>query len=251
VGDPRRPNRPSNTFTHPPRANENEDGLCAGGTRHSRLLPVLLSTLIPGLGQAVKGQPKHASLTFLSGILLLASAWVIGRIGDWGAAIFFLMLVGLPWWAIQAYDAYLPFTHREPGLRFTFRTVWERAHDIRFLGALFLLTAFTDLYIIIANPAYSLTIFCTKPAGLLGVLAKAQSPTLHTLIGYGFVRLRRWSLLVYMAYAGFGLVNATANFACFGYGRVRTVFLLTLIAFTAYVFWRRACFHSGSKPPSL
>ncbi|MER3425211.1 MAG: hypothetical protein C4293_20290, partial [Nitrospiraceae bacterium] len=73
-----------------------------------------------------------------------------------------------------------------------------------------------------------------------------QSPTLHVLIGYGFLRLRRWSLLLYMAYAAFGLLNATANFACFGYGRVRTVFLLTLIAFTAYVLWRQRCFRTAN-----
>src|SRR5438132_14243010 len=103
-----------------------------------------------------------------------------------------------------------------------------------------------DLYIIVANPGYSLTVFCTKPAGLLGALAKAQSPTLHTLIGYGFLRLRRWSLLLYLAYAAFGLLNGTANYACFGYGRVRTGFRVTLIAFKAYIFWRGHAFTAPS-----
>lgn len=154
----------------------------------------------------------------------------------------FLMLLVLPWWAIQGYDAWLAAQPPEAGLRQTLKVIWDRAHDVRYLGALFLLTALTDLYIIVANPGYALTVFCTRPAGLLGALAKAQSPTLHILIGYGFLRLRRWSLLLYMAYAGFGLLNGSVNYACFGYGRVRTVFLVTLIAFTAYVFWRRRCF---------
>ncbi|MGH7233203.1 MAG: hypothetical protein ACREJU_17870 [Nitrospiraceae bacterium] len=224
------------------------DAPLPGVTRPARILPAILSAVIPGLGQAVKGQSKQASWIFFTGLLLLAVAWGLGRIGGWGAAIFFLMLVGLPWWVIQAYDAYLSFAQGSSGLRTTLQTAWQRAHDIRFLGALFLLTAFMDLYIILANPTYSLTIFCTKPAGMLGVLAKAQSPTLHVLIGYGFLRLRRWSLFVYMIYAAFGLVNATVNFACLGYGRVRTVFLLTLIAFTAYVFWRRTCFRPDGQP---
>jgi hypothetical protein len=209
-----------------------------------------LSAFFPGLGQAIKGQLTHASVTFLSGLVLLAAAWGIGGLWGTGAAIFFLMLLGLPWWVIQTYDAYLPVTGHT-GLGHTLRTVWQRAHDIRFLGALFLLTAATDFYIIVANPEYSLTIFCAKPTGWPGILAKAQSPTLHILIGYGFLRLRRWSLVLYLAYAAFGLLNATANFACLGYGRVRTAFLLTLIAFTAYVFWRRVCFRSKDAVPSL
>jgi hypothetical protein len=125
------------------------------------------------------------------------------------------------------------------GLTAAARRAWQRAHDLRFLGILFLITAATDFYIIVANPNYALTIFCTKPAGAFGILAKAQSPTLHVLIGYGFLRLRRWSYWLYVAYAVFGLVNAAANFGCFGYGRVRTVFAISLVAFTAYVIARR------------
>ena len=200
----------------------------------SPILPAILSVLVPGIGQAVTRQFNAASRIFAFGLILLVVAWGIGRLAGAGAAIFFLMLVVLPWWVLQAYDAYL--RPRSSGLLPALRIAWAQAHDIRFLGALFLLTALTDFYIIVANPAYSLTLFCVKPSGWLGVLAKAQSPTLHILIGYGFLRLRRWALMLYMAYTAFGLVNATANFACFGYGRIRTVFLATLIAFTIYVF---------------
>ena len=208
-------------------------------------LAALLSALLPGLGHAIRRRPEQAATTFVITAELLGCAWGIGSLTGRGAAIFFLMLLVLPWWAFQSYDAFLPHAPAQAGLaRFgcTLKVVWSRAHDVRYLGALFFLTAFTDLYIIIANPDYALTIFCTKPAGLWGGLAKAQSPTLHTLIGYGFMRLLRWSLLLYLAYAAFGFLNATANYACFGYGRVRTVFLLTLAAFTAYVLWRRQCF---------
>lgn len=210
------------------------------------------------MGQAVKRQARRAAFLAATGATLVIGTWWIGQAGGIGAALFFFMLLVLPWWATQSYDAFLPVLSEteqaDPeaqrgrvGLRRTLAIIWAHAHDIRYLGALFLLTALTDFYIIVANPAYSLTIFCSKPAGLLGILAKAQSPTLHTLIGYGFLRLRRWSLLLYLAYATFGLLNATVNYACFGYGRVRTVFLFSLIGFTAYVLWRRNCFPVPSR----
>lgn len=202
----------------------------------------VFSSVVPGSGQALRGRIPQAAIAFLISAALLGCTWLIERAHGGGAAVLFLMLLVLPWWAIQSYDAWLTAQSPEAGLGQTLKVIWVRAHDVRYLGALFLLTALTDLYIIVANPGYSLTVFCTKPAGLLGALAKAQSPTLHTLIGYGFMRLRRWSLLLYLAYAAFGLLNGTANYACFGHGRVRTVFLVTLIAFTAYVFWRRRCF---------
>jgi hypothetical protein len=204
-----------------------------------------LSAVLPGSGQACKGLPRRAIGTFVSALALLGLTWLIARSAGGGAAVFFVLMLVLPWWTIQSYDAFLPAGADRPfDFRDTLRTIWARAHDLRFLGALFLITAFTDLYIILANPSYALTVFCAKPAGVWGVLAKAQSPTLHSLIGYGFMRLRRWSLLLYLVYAAFGLSNAVANYGCFGYGRVRTVFLITLAGFTAYIWWRRGCFHS-------
>lgn len=215
-----------------------------------RWLAACLSLVMPGAGQAYSRQPTRACAIMVVTGLILASVWEVGRVGGAGAAMLCFMLLGLPWWVFQSYDAWLPppsAGHRS--FRETWRLVWQHAHDIRYLGLLFLLTAATDFYIIAANPSYALTVFCAKPAGLLGLLAKAQSPTLHILIGYGFLRLRRWGLLLYIVYAGFGLLNASANFACFGYGRVRMVFLLTLAAFTAYVLWRAPCFPARPKPP--
>ena len=158
------------------------------------------------------------------------------------------MLIILPWWCLQAYEAYLP---NLPGQFEALKIAWRRAHDIRYLGGLFLFTAVTDSYIIWENPEYILTLFCAKPTGITGVLAKAQSPFLHTAIGYGFLKLYRWAFFVYLAYAGFGIVNATVNYSCFGFGRIRTTFFISLLAFTAYVIWRRKCFgekHNTSLP---
>ncbi|MEE8494247.1 MAG: hypothetical protein V3S25_09415 [Nitrospirales bacterium] len=205
-------------------------------------LAAALSTLIPGLGQASRGRLGQAGLVLLATVVLLGCTVALGRIQDRAAEIFFFMIVVLPWWVIQSYDAFLPKTGNAQGFGHTLRVIWARAHDVRYLGALFLLSAFFDGYIIFTNPTYTLPFFCNKPSGLLGFLAKAQSPTLHTIIGYGFLRLRRWSLFVYLAYAGFGLLNATVNYACFGFGRIRTVLVVTLLIFTAYVLWRRHCF---------
>lgn len=211
----------------------------------SRPLAAFLSTVIPGLGQGLKHQFTRAAALALGWSALLAALWATWHIAGPGAAIFFFLMIVLPWWVIQAYDAFLPSMDPSPSLRKTIRVILQRAHDIRFLGCLFLLTAILDLYIIVVNPEYALMVFCGKPGSTLGLLAKAQSPTLHVLIGFGFLRVRRWSLMLYLAYAAFGLLNATANFACFGYGRVRTVFLLSLLGFTAYVWWRRTAFHGN------
>lgn len=216
--------------------------------RQRSRVAALLSAVVPGTGQVLNRQPARGVVIFLSTFALLIASWWIGRWAGTGSDILFLMIVVLPWWAVQSYDAFLAARAESGSLPKTLRTLLDRGHDLRFLGALFLLTALTDLYIIVANPAYSLTVFCAKPAGTFGVLAKAQSPTLHVLIGYGFLRLRPWALLLYLAYAAFGVLNATANFACFGYGRVRTVFLITLIAFTLYILWRRKRF--ASRPAS-
>jgi len=209
-------------------------------SEHSTVSPLgaILSAFVPGLGQLTRGYPTHTAWVLMTGGLLGTITWALGSAGGAGAGWFFAMLIILPWWCLQTYEAYLP---TPPGQWHSLKIAWNRAHDIRYLGGLFLFTALTDLYLIVAFPEYSLTVFCTKPTGIPGFLAKAQSPLFHVAIGYGFLTLCRWALFVYLAYAGFGLLNATANFACLGFGRIRTVFIISLIAFTAYVIWRRGC----------
>jgi hypothetical protein len=202
-------------------------------------LGAVLSALLPGLGLLVRGLPTHMVWVVVTGGILLGITWGLGLVGGLSAQIFFAILIILPWWCNQAYEAYLP--HPSGQLR-AFHTAWKLAHDIRYLGGLFLFTAITDLYIILVNPEYQLAIFCEKPSGIPGFFAKAQSPVLHVAIGHGFIKLRRWSFFVYLVYAGFGLLNAMTNFSCFGFGRIRTVFFISLLAFTAYVIWRRDCF---------
>jgi len=115
--------------------------------------------------------------------------------------------------------------------------------DLQAIGALFLLAACTDLYIIQARPDYALKIMGTTLPGVWGVLAKAQGPILHVLIGVGFLFVKRWGLFVYLLYAGFGLINASVNFAVLpGPHRIRIIFLISLAVFTAYILWRRKRF---------
>jgi len=115
--------------------------------------------------------------------------------------------------------------------------------DLQAIGCLFLLAAVTDLYIIQARPDYALKIMGQALPGTWGVLAKAQSPVLHILIGVGFLLVKRWGLFVYLLYAGFGIINAAVNLAVLpGPHRIRIIFMLSLAAFTAYILWRRTRF---------
>jgi hypothetical protein len=206
----------------------------------------LISGLIPGLGLLLRGYPGQGLVTFLIGIILCAGAWAMGIWGGVGVSIFSAMLIVLPWWVFQIFQTSLP---SPSGMKDTWNIIWKNGHDIQYLGGLFFLAAIMDGYIILANPQYSLHVFCTRPTGILGTLAKVQSPAFHLAIGYGFLGRRRWALLVYLVYAGYGLMNATANFACEGYGRIRTTFFITLLAFTIYVLIRRDSFLSMPARP--
>lgn len=183
----------------------------------------LLSLLVPGLGQLLSRRLTHGTTILVAGLLILLVGQGVGQVAGLSAEVFYFLLLALPWWILQAYDAALDHPDVGLALHATGRRVFEQAHDIRYLGLLFLITAVMDLYIILINPAYALTLFCTKPEGALGLLAKIQSPVMHLVIGGGFLMVRRWALLAYLAYAAFGMLNVTANFACLGYGRVRTV----------------------------
>jgi len=206
-----------------------------------------LSALIPGLGQWMRGYPALSARILATGGVLGIITWGARHVGGVGAGWFVGLLIILPWWCLQAYGASLPVPRSQGD---TLKIAWHRAHDLRYLGGLFLVTAVADLAIIVANPDYSLAVFCSRPTGIPGLIAKAQSPLLHVAIGYGFLTLRPWAFVLYMVYAGYGLLNATTNFACFGYGHIRTVFTLSLVAFTVYVFWRRACFRDTRSCPT-
>lgn len=107
---------------------------------------------------------------------------------------------------------------------------------------IFVLNVAMDTWLIVANPEYALPLFGTTFTGIWGWLVKIQSPILHGLLGYGFLRRRKWSYWLYMAYAAFGLTSALVNLATFGFGRIRMIFIVSLTLITAYVYTRRRVF---------
>ncbi len=199
----------------------------------------VLSALVPGLGQLVQRRAAQAVTAFGGTILLIAISMALGRVSGRAAEVFFFMLLALPWWAIQSYDALLGPSAGGSDWRRTWRSVWTHGHDIRFLGLLLLISALNDTWIILKNLDYLLPFYCTKLDGLPGFMSKAISPALHLGVGYGFMRLRRWSLFVYLVYAAYGFTNGAINLTCFGPGRIRNTLLAAIVVSTAYILWRR------------
>jgi hypothetical protein len=196
------------------------------------------SLFLPGLGQLTQRRYGQAAIAFLGTVMLIGASLMLGRVSGRAAEVFFFMILALPWWALQSYDAYLGST-AGAGWRRTFRTAWQHGHDIRFLGVLLLISAVNDTIIILKNFDYLLPFYCTKFSGIPGFLTKAISPVLHLAVGYGFLRLTRWALFIYLIYAAYGLTNGMVNLACFGPGRIRNTLLAAVILSTIYIVWRR------------
>src|SRR5207245_11312970 len=121
----------------------------------------------------------------------------------------FVPIVGAACWARQVQDAY---SSSSPGSLFPILPLPSRGSiDLQAIGFLFLLTALTDLYIIPARPDYGLKILGTTLPGIWGILSKAQSPTLHILLGVGLVLGTRLGVFVYLLCAGLRMSNAGFN----------------------------------------
>ncbi len=198
-----------------------------------------LSFLCPGLGHWTQKRYAQSLAAFGTAVALIAASLGLGRISGRAAEVFFFMLLALPWWTFQAYDAYLGPTPSISNWLRTWREVWKQGHDIRFLGFLLLISAVNDSVIILNHLDYLLPFFCTKLEGFPGFLTKAISPLLHIAVGYGFIKLRRWGLFVFLLYAAYGLTNGLVNLTCFGPGRIRNTLIGAIILSTIYVLWRR------------
>ncbi|MFI5303172.1 MAG: hypothetical protein ACHQYP_00130 [Nitrospiria bacterium] len=119
----------------------------------------------------------------------------------------------------------------------------SKPYDIIFIGWIFLINLLLDSYLIMVNPHYALKIFGTHFNGWAGWAVKIQSPILHGLLGIGFLKQKRWAYLLYMAYAAFGLLNAFSNLYLLGYGKIRTIFIISLLIITVYIYFRRSAFN--------
>lgn len=203
------------------------------------LRAALLSLLFPGLGQLSQQRHVQAMAACAATILLVALSLALGRISGRAAEVFFFMLLALPWWAFQSYDAFLGSSADTADWLRTWRRVWTQGHDIRFLGLLLVVSAVNDTWIILKNLDYLLPFYCTKLEGVPGFLTKAISPALHLGVGVGFMKLARWSLFLYLIYAAYGFTNGLVNLTCFGPGRIRNTLLVAVVVSTVYVVWRR------------
>jgi hypothetical protein len=199
----------------------------------------LLSALFPGLGQLARGRHRSALLACTATLLLVGLSFWSGRAADRAVEVLVFMVLALPCWALQSYDAYLGPGDTGPDALRTWTAVWQRGHDIRFLGLLLLISALNDTWIILKHLDYLLPFYCTKLDGIAGFATKAISPALHLAVGYGFLLHRRWALFIYLIYAAYGLTNGMVNLTCFGPGRIRNTLLAAIVLSTLYILWRK------------
>jgi hypothetical protein len=201
----------------------------------------IMSAFLPGLGQAIKGQRAKTAEIMILGIMIVA-AWYMGFAftGPFTPVLLYLVtpLALILWWLRQVQDAYTATA--DDSLFPVLPRPSRGSLDIQLIGFLFLFAVYSDLYIIQDRPQYELKILGSTLPGMWGILAKAQSPILHAFIGVGLIRLKRWGLLVYLAYAVWGILNAFVNLAVLpGPHRIRIIFICSLVLFTAYLWWRR------------
>jgi hypothetical protein len=112
--------------------------------------------------------------------------------------------------------------------------------DVIFFGVLMIVSGMMDLYIIVANPTYSLPFFGTKPTGFVGNMIKVIHPLIHFGSGYGAIYGKRWAYRLFMIYAVYGLINAAANFMLLPPPhRIRTIFMIGTALVMVYLYFRR------------
>ena len=90
------------------------------------LRAAVLSILVPGTGQVLQGRYLHALSAGLLTLALIIASLALGRVSGRAAEVFFFMVLALPWWALQGYDAYLGPPETGSTWKRTFRTAWRR-----------------------------------------------------------------------------------------------------------------------------
>ena len=99
----------------------------------------------------------------------------------------------------------------------------------------------------LANPEYHLSVFCTEPSGIPGLLFKAQSPALHIAIGYGFLTLRSWALSSWPMRLWHSQCHR--QLLMLGFGRVSHRVLHFPPGLYGICHWRRACLGYTTDDP--
>lgn len=114
--------------------------------------------------------------------------------------------------------------------------------DVQIFGILFIVSGLMDLYIILANPTYSLWFFGMKFPGISGRLFILASPSIHIIAGYGCLAHRSWAYPLLMVYSLYGVANALTNLYVVGFGRIRMTFIIATLAFMVYLYLRRKAY---------
>ncbi|HUK56038.1 MAG TPA: hypothetical protein VLY20_05205 [Nitrospiria bacterium] len=118
-----------------------------------------------------------------------------------------------------------------------------RTFDMTFFGVAFILSAFGELANIQStNWQYTPKFFGITSHGIVAKGILAAQPVLHLALGYGFLALRRWAVYLGLFYIADVLVSSISSFILYGYGRVRTIFVVLLVPFLIYLIVRQAQF---------
>jgi len=119
----------------------------------------------------------------------------------------------------------------------------KRPLDLTIFGVLFLVSAPMELWNIMRTDwTYTPKFFGIVLTGLLAKVYLAAQPLLHLALGYGFLTMRRWAFYLALVYAADVLTSTVSSFILHGYGRFRTIFLVFLTPFVAYIIARRRFF---------
>ncbi len=119
----------------------------------------------------------------------------------------------------------------------------KRPVDVTIFGVLFLLSAPVELYFILqSNWEYTPKFFGILLTGLPAKAYLLAQPLLHIVLGYGFLTLRRWAVYLALFYAADTLTSSFYTLALEGFGRRRTIFIVSLVPFVIYLILRRKRF---------
>ncbi|MFQ5779398.1 MAG: hypothetical protein ACE5HN_01270 [Nitrospiria bacterium] len=116
-------------------------------------------------------------------------------------------------------------------------------YDLILFGVVMIVSGVFDVYIILANPEYRLTVLGVKLDGPIARYFIFLFPLFHFIVGYGVIMCRRWAYYLFIVFAIYGIVSPTINFFRFPPPhRVRTTLLIGSFLVLAYLYWRREHF---------
>lgn len=119
----------------------------------------------------------------------------------------------------------------------------KRPLDITIFAVLFFISAFIELGNISSTGwRYEPKFFGIMTHGLTAKIVLASHPLLHIVLGYGFLKLYRWTFYLALFYAADVLTSTVSTYILQGYGLIRTIFLIALPPFVVYLLARRRYF---------